>query len=127
MSAQPSVDQDQYLAALDRLRGSGYEFAGFLSNHGPMASDALVELGAGPDVVRWVDLYRVRLTTEPAVSELISAAEESWRPALGEIGRVADWTQFFRRELAEASWEQVLVRWWPRQHRRWTGRRVLAS
>ena len=29
------------LEALDRLRGTGSEFHGFLANHGPMAADAM--------------------------------------------------------------------------------------
>ena len=33
------------LDALDRLRGTGPEFNGFLANHGPMAAEALTRLG----------------------------------------------------------------------------------
>ncbi|HZB45714.1 MAG TPA: hypothetical protein VE360_10740, partial [Pyrinomonadaceae bacterium] len=33
------------------------------------------------------------------------------REALGDGSRVADWTDFFRRELKEAAWAEVLGRW----------------
>ncbi len=40
------------LDALDRLRGTGPEFDGFLANHGPMAAEALVRIGASDAVPR---------------------------------------------------------------------------
>ena len=62
MSASATRNRaDMMLVALDRLRGTGAEFAGFLSNHGPMAADAMIRLGGGDRVERWVENYRVRL------------------------------------------------------------------
>ena len=49
------------LDALDRLRGTGPEFDGFLANHGPMAAEALLRLGGGDVVPGWVDRYLPRL------------------------------------------------------------------
>jgi hypothetical protein len=40
--------------AYERLHRSGPEFHGWLSNHGPMAADALFRLGHGADVQRWI-------------------------------------------------------------------------
>ncbi|MDJ0463918.1 hypothetical protein [Streptomyces sp. H27-C3] len=40
--------------------------------------------------------------------------ESSWRPVLGVFNRAGDWEQLFARELAEAHWSEMLVRWWPR-------------
>lgn len=100
--------------ALARLAGCGYEFEGYLSNHGPMGSDALIELGASDIVPRWADVYRRRLREEPERIEPIDAVGDRWRVALGKMDRVADWTALFDRELREAPWETVLARWWPR-------------
>src|SRR5205807_2380311 len=36
---------------------------------------------------------------------------EDWRSALGERGRFADWAEFFREELQQAPWREVLDRW----------------
>ncbi|MGB2694092.1 MAG: questin oxidase family protein, partial [Dehalococcoidia bacterium] len=38
-------------------------------------------------------------------------ARDEWREALGDGKRVADWTAFFERELAESPWRDVLNVW----------------
>jgi len=98
----------------ERLRGTGPEFDGWLSNHGPMAADALLRLG--PDeqvhVHRWVDGYAARLAEAPRERWPIGADE--WPELLGDPSRLGDWLAFFDREMAAAPWSEVLVRWWPR-------------
>jgi hypothetical protein len=96
----------------ERMRATGPEFEGWLSNHGPMAADALLRLGAGADVHVWLDGYARRLEEAPRPRWPISVAD--WRSALGDPGRLGDWPVFFDRELAERPWEQVLRTWWPR-------------
>ncbi len=98
--------------ALEMLAHTGPEFGGGLSNHGPMASEALLVLGRGEAVVQWLERYRRRLQDEPTPRSPISGPE--WRQALGDIGRVADWVAFFERELAQAPWPEVVARWAPR-------------
>ena len=81
--------------ALERLRGTGTEVAGGGDpNHGPMAAEALVALGRDDVVANWVDRYRQRLDVMPAATSPITV--DTWREALGDIGRIADWTAFFR-------------------------------
>jgi hypothetical protein len=109
-----TAGNDAFHDALDRLTGTGYEFEGFLSNHGPMGCDALIELGAADNVPRWVDLYRHRLEVEPETRAPIDPAHDSWRSALGDITRVADWTAMFHRTLQETPWQEILGIWWPR-------------
>jgi hypothetical protein len=76
------VTDDVLLDALDRLRGTGSEFGGFLANHGPMAAEALVQIGAAEAVPRWVDAYRTRLDTAPEVVRGIG--DDDWRAHLGD-------------------------------------------
>ncbi|MFS4093033.1 questin oxidase family protein [Streptomyces sp. AF1A] len=102
------------LEALEMLRDTGCEFDGYLSNHGPMASDALIAMGYDATVVPWVDVYRRRLDTADSATDRIGTSEQEWRCALGDVRRVEDWIDFFRRELAERPWQEVLVLWWPR-------------
>jgi len=109
-----SRDTATFHDALERLAGTGFEFEGYLSNHGPMASDALIELGARDAVPGWVDRYRRRLDAAPDPSSPIPTRDGAWREALGDYGRVADWTTFFARALDEAPWTDVLAQWWPR-------------
>ncbi|WP_283136581.1 questin oxidase family protein [Rhizohabitans arisaemae] len=98
--------------ALERLHRTGPEFAGGLSNHGPMAVEALVRLGHGGAIPRWVDGYLKQLDELPGTDRRIT--ETDWRQALGELRRVGDWTELFTRLLAEEPWRDVLARWWPR-------------
>ena len=97
--------------ALEMLAGTGPEFGGGLSNHGPMAAEALFVLGRGERVLPWVEQYKRRLQDGPGLRNPI--APNQWREALGRMGRVADWAAFFERELAEAPWREVIARWAP--------------
>ena len=98
------------LDALDRFHGTGPEFGGFLANHGPMASEALVRLGAADRVGGWVSGYLPRLDAPPAAG----GGLDDWRERLGDERLLGDWTAYLRREAAERSWRELLLRWWPR-------------
>ncbi len=99
--------------ALSMLGGCGPEFGSIgLSNHGPMAAEALVALGRGDAVEDWVAKYRKRLDERPANVERIEPA--NWEAALGRFERVSDWEDFFAAELDSAPWRELLDTWVPR-------------
>ncbi|WP_432010404.1 questin oxidase family protein [Streptomyces cucumeris] len=98
--------------ALERLHTAGPERHGWLSNHGPMAVEALVRHGQARSVHRWLDYYRAKLEDMPDGHTPIT--ERNWREALGEPRHIADWTAYFGHELAEHPWRDVLAQWWPR-------------
>ncbi|MFJ3699979.1 MULTISPECIES: questin oxidase family protein [unclassified Streptomyces] len=98
--------------ALQRLHTSGPERLGRLTNHAPMAVEALAARGRGAAVHRWLDLYASRLEEFPTAVERITDA--GWRSALGDPRRAADWIARFGRELDERPWRDVLALWWPR-------------
>ncbi|GGT61864.1 questin oxidase family protein [Streptomyces purpureus] len=98
--------------ALERLHAAGPERNGWLSNHGPMAVEALVRHGQAPVVHRWLDHYRTKLEDMPPLNTPIT--EATWREALGDPARIADWARYFERETSERPWREVLARWWPR-------------
>ncbi len=100
----PTIDE-----ALEILNDTGPEFGGGLSNHGPMAAEALFALGHGDAVIPWVERYKPRLQDHPEARNPVSG--EIWREALGDISRVGDWIALFDRELAEAPWSAVLNEW----------------
>lgn len=100
------------LDALDRLRGTGPEFDGFLANHGPMAAEALTRLGGADALPRWVDDYLIRLDSAPSVRRGISDAD--WREHLGDEALFGDWTAYLRNQAQEMSWRDLLLQWWPR-------------
>jgi hypothetical protein len=98
--------------SLTRLGATGPEFRGGLSNHGPMAAEAMVRLGRAGDVEPWLDGYLRRLEGAPEPTGRIT--DQDWREALGISRRVADWEQYLHAQLSEEPWQQVLARWWPR-------------
>ncbi|MCD9144414.1 questin oxidase family protein [Streptomyces albireticuli] len=98
--------------ALERLHASGPEFEGWLSNHAPMAVEALVRHGQAATVHPWLDVYRTRLDELPRAHYPVTGA--NWREALGDPRRAGDWIERFTRLLAERPWRDVLAEWWPR-------------
>lgn len=95
-----------------RMRGTGPEFDGWLSNHGPMAADALLRLDRADIVDRWVDDYMWRLNDAPRPRWKIDESE--WRGLLGDPSRLGDWLAFFTDAVREEPWTELLNRWWPR-------------
>ena len=105
--ASTSANADAIDEALEMMTGLAP-----LTNHGPMASEALVSLGQADRVVAFVSAYKKRFTSSyPPAHQTVT--RENWRDALGDGSRVADWTSFFNRELKEAEWRQVLELWLP--------------
>lgn len=98
--------------ALERLHASGPEREGWLSNHAPMAVEALVRHGQAAAVHRWLDGYSDKLEDMPRPDSPLT--DEDWRTALGDPGRLADWTHYFTRQMTERPWRDVLALWWPR-------------
>jgi hypothetical protein len=96
-------------AALERLRGTGVEYAGFLSNHGPMAADALIRLGGAERAGEWIELYRPQLEPAAPPRQAIDATE--WARQLGRVDLVGDWVVYFERSIAEAGWRTVVETW----------------
>lgn len=94
------------------LHDKGPEFEGWLSNHGPMAADALMRLDRSSDMPRWVRGYAKRLEPMPGTRWQISEAE--WREVLGDASRLGDWCALLTRQVRTEPWDAVLARWWPR-------------
>jgi hypothetical protein len=105
-------DNDVLDEGLTRLASTGPEFRGGLSNHGPMAAEALVRLGRPGAVEHWLDGYLPRLEPAPHPSDRIT--DQTWRDALGRYDRVADWSVYLRDQFADDPWRDVLARWWTR-------------
>lgn len=96
--------------AYDRLRSTGPEFDGWLSNHGPMATEALARHGHGAEIPAWLNAYCQRLEPAPGSRERI----RDWRTALGDPRRLGDWLGFFDDRIQDQPWVEVLATWWPR-------------
>ncbi|MGA4845765.1 questin oxidase family protein [Streptomyces sp. G5(2025)] len=99
--------------ALTYLRDCGPEWGPGVSNHGPMAAEALVRLGRSEAVGRFVSDYRKMLYRDAPV-RAVAIDGANWRAALGNMRLLGDWNAFFRDRLAERPWREVLAHWWPR-------------
>lgn len=109
----PGLSEDALDEALDLLAGTAPTFGPEgLSNHGPMAAEALVQMGQGPQVLQWVSHYRQRL--EPGPPPGRPPTPEEWDAALGDATRFADFVALFDRALAERPAGEVLAEWVPR-------------
>ena len=93
--------------AYERLHRTGPEFAGYLSNHGPMASEALVQLGLGEHVHGWLDGYIGKLEERPAATSRITP--DQFADALGDAGRFGDWLDYFQSQVTDRDWRGVLA------------------
>lgn len=97
--------------ALQRLHASGPERLGRLTNHAPMAVEALAAHGHSGAVHRWLELYAPKLEEYPGTVGTIT--DDNWREALGDPRRAADWIAYFGRQVDERPWRDVLAAWWP--------------
>jgi len=88
---------------------TGPEFGGGLSNHGPMAAEAIAAMRRPEAILNWARRYAARLEAHPSASARIS--EDDWRSALGKENRVGDWIAFFDEALQAAPWRVVLDQW----------------
>ena len=107
-----STDSGILNEAYERFHATGPEFSSALSNHGPMAVEAMVRHGHDREVHAWIDWYQDRLDDLPR--GLTPVTSENWQEALGDVTRVGDWTTFMLREVQLRPWREILVEWWPR-------------
>src|SRR5258705_13869507 len=107
------MTSETLLDSLERLRGTGSEFAGFLANHGPMGAEALVTLGAGDYAPAWTTRYRRARDLEPAPGPDRPLRGDEWRQATGEVRLLARGGAALPRDLAQAPWGEGLAPRWP--------------
>ena len=93
--------------ALERFQNRGFEYAGGLTNHGPMAVEALVELGHPALIPGFVDTYEPRL---PPLESGTWMAPGERMAARGCVERLGDWRVTFERELEESNWSDLVRR-----------------
>ena len=97
--------------ALDLLRETAPEFGPGYSNHGPMATEALVALGRGDEVVSWVLGYRANLEDLPAPRQRLGDVGH-WE-ALGRFDLFPEWLDLIHSQMAELGWRTAVARWLP--------------
>ena len=110
MVAMHTITAGTYDEALDRLHRTGPEFAGWMSNHGPMAVEALTRRGSA----RCARMdRRLRAPARGDAAPGVRASRTDLAAALGDPQQLAAWIGWFENELDERPWEAVLSCWWP--------------
>ena len=95
--------------ALERLAAYGPDLRNGLTNHAPMAVEALCAMGRPDAVGPWVERYSRGMLPRPAARQRIGC--DDWRTALGQEYRFADWSALFEEELRGEPWRDGLARW----------------
>lgn len=104
--------QGSYDEALERLHHTGPEFEGWLSNHGPMAVEALARRAASEAIHSWTDRYVDRLDDAPVAR--FPVGPQDWHHDFGNAVLLGEWRDFFLTEVAERGWAETVATWWPR-------------
>ncbi len=94
---------------LEIMAPMGPELNNGFSNHAPMAIEAMCAMGRHTAVMPWFERYRRSFTPRP--SRVARLMHENWRAALGDVRRTQDWFEFFRNELEDRPWHEVLDKW----------------
>jgi len=96
--------------AYEILRDTGPEYGPMgLSNHAPMAVEALAAVGRADAILPWVEAYARRLGPPPQPHAALQDAD--WPRGLGDPERYADWVVLFDRQLRDAAWPTVVDAW----------------
>ena len=94
---------------LEIMAPMGPDLNNGLSNHAPMAIEAMCAMGRSGAAMPWFERYRRRLAPRPA--RVARLTDDNWRAALGDARRTEDWFQFFQFELEDRPWPEVLDKW----------------
>ena len=94
--------------ALERLAPYGPDLRNGLTNHAPMAVEALCRLGRADAVHPWIDRYAPGMLPRPPRVDRIG---DDWRSALGRTDRTTEWMELFEAELRAAPWQSVVATW----------------
>jgi hypothetical protein len=93
------------------LKGTGPELRNGAPNHAPMVLEALAALDRENDASSWIERRRPQLSEAPEAQGVVG---HDWERALGDINRLGEWYNLFRRELGNASWAEVVEQWLPK-------------
>lgn len=81
-----------------------------LSNHAPMAAEALIAIGRTDRVISFIESYRKRFSSDyPPKFQNIT--KNNWKEALNDGKRITDWIEFFNREIKENGWKMAVETW----------------
>ena len=111
-AALPPSGEDSLDEGLGLVSTRGPEYGGGLSNHGPMACEALVALQRPDAVVPFAAAYARRLEAHPPARSRLESRTAA--EAFGTPARVGDLTAFFAGRIGADGWRAAIREWVPR-------------
>ena len=102
-------DYDSLDRSLEALKPYGPSLKNGLSNHVPMAAEALCAMGESADSFQWV---RAQLDTiAPQPKPLFRLDPKNWQGDLTKLELYADWQRYFETEIEALGWAKALDKW----------------
>ncbi len=81
-----------------------------LGNHGPMAAEALVELGEIGRLPNFINQFLKEFSAKfPDKKQDIE--ENNWKELIGKNELITDWIMFFEKAINENDWKSVVNKW----------------
>lgn len=81
-----------------------------LGNHGPMAAEALVELGYTKQLPSFVKQFLNEFSASfPTKKKQI--VKKEWEKVLGKGEYIVDWIEFFEKEIVKNNWKDLVSKW----------------
>jgi questin oxidase-like protein len=108
-NASTGADYSTLDETLALMAPTGPDLTNGLSNHAPMAIEAMCAMRRADAVTPWFEHYRSLLA--PRRARVARLTNDNWRAAVGDPRRTEDWFEFFRNELEERPWPSVLNTW----------------
>ncbi|TGL49658.1 DUF4243 domain-containing protein [Leptospira wolffii] len=99
-------------SVLDFLQSFGPDLKNGLSNHAPMATEALFTMGRTDAIFPWLERYEKELKPKEVPTREIG--EESWPSFLGASGSFPEWEIFFKNEIRTKGWQKCVSYWIPK-------------
>jgi hypothetical protein len=101
--------------ALGRIEGVvAFTMDPGFSEHAPMVAEAMSCLGFNDRIAPWIEEAKTRHRHHPPPPPFEPIEQARWQSALGDARRMTDWFAFFRAELGERPWRDVIAVWVPR-------------
>ncbi|MCO6188648.1 questin oxidase family protein [Rhizobium sp. L1K21] len=99
---------------LDIARKDSVEFPYLLANHAPMVLIALERMGASPSrLAEWYAVYRDTHKLAPPSPSVAPIEAETWKGALGDRSREADYRIFFTGEVERLGIDAAIRQYLP--------------
>ncbi|TGK44724.1 questin oxidase family protein [Leptospira andrefontaineae] len=102
-------EEDTMEKVLEYLEPYGPDLKNGLSNHAPMACEALIAMGKRESIFPWLERYGNQFLEKKKPRNKIYSGD--WKDFLGIPDTYPEWENFFNAELEEGPWQKTISEW----------------